>query len=362
MKYETMTLQEVVEELYPNGWDAFIVDFSTGIKELDESDIIAWNDKGDIPDIHYRALDSLLTIDGTQIEYSTLRLADPDEELEEDEEEESTDLGNVVSGDAWDDDFDDIDDEEFDEYENEEEEEPEEVEERKEKKGKGKKDSKKKPSEELEEEIEDIEEELLEDDEEEYEEEIEEELIPDIEEDILEDDEYEEDIEEETPEPQLQNVSQTANKAVEASEEGLRKAVSYTEMLLSNEQLRPFFSRLSLQDGKASKKENANVENIVFSLMKTDLDSLATVAKELLENKKKGSVHLGVWIGMMDSENLARTEILYGALVSTLPDDFTETVQSSGSPRYRHMLAGSLDSLSEDIMKTLQEFASLPII
>ena len=370
MKFETMTLQEVVEELYPRGWDEFIVDFSSGFKELDESDIISWNDKGDIPDIYYRALDGMLTIDDTKIEYSVLQLADPapEEEEEDDEEEESSDIGDVVTGEAWDDDFDDIDDEEFDEFDgddiDDDDEEEEEQEKPEPKPKKGKKSKKEKtsegfvdpqpPSEETEPEAVTVEEpeeiEIAEEPEEVKYEPAEEEIML---EDFIDD---EDEIEAET------QSSPVSTEAQEDSGENLRKAVVYTEMLLSNDPLRPFFSRLAAEGGKSGKKEDANVENIVFSLMRTDLDSLTRVAKELLESKKKGSVHLGVWVGMLDSTNLNKAEILYGALVSTLPDDFDETRQSNSSPRYRHMLAGSFDSLSEDILKTLEEFANLPVI
>ena len=367
MKYETMTLQEVVEELYPSGWDEFIVDFSSGFKELDESDIISWNDKGDIPDIYYRALDSMLTIDGSQIEYAVLQLADPTPE-DEDIEEESEDLGDVVTGEAWDDDFDDIDDEEFDEFDgddidDEEEEdqgkpEPKAKKEKKAKKGKASEGfvDTESPSEDPESEVAPIEEpketETIEEPEE-----IIEEPVEEPEEEIM----IEDLLDEEEKEVETQS-SPVSTASQEDTGENLRKAVVYTEMLLSNDSLRPFFSRLAAEGGKSSKKEDANVENIVFSLMRTNLDSLTRVAKELLESKKKGSVHLGVWVGMLDAANLNKAEILYGALVSTLPDDFDETRQSNSSPRYRHMLAGSFDSLSDEILKTLEEFANLPVI
>ena len=368
MKYETMTLQEVVEELYPSGWDEFIVDFSSGFKQLDESDIISWNDKGDIPDIYYRALDSMLTIDDSQIEYAVLQLADPTPEEDIEEEEESEDLGDVVTGEAWDDDFDDIDDEEFDDFDGDDIDNEEEEEETKPepKAKKGKKGKKGKASEgfvDTESPSEDSGPEAIpiEEPEEvavvEEPEEIVEEPIEEPEEEIMLEDLLDEEDKEVTP-----HVSSVSDTSKEDTGENLRKAVVYTEMLLSNDSLRPFFARLAAEGGKSSKKEDANVENIVFSLMRTNLDSLTRVAKELLESKKKGSVHLGVWVGMLDAANLNRAEILYGALVSTLPDDFDETRQSNSSPRYRHMLAGSFDSLSEEILKTLEEFANLPVI
>ena len=108
---EMMTLRDLVESRYHLGWDDFLEQCSEGIEGVDSIDILAWDRKGEVPFRHHHTFDAILGLsEEARIDYECLKPSAEDEaENGASEPVESSETDDIMSADAWDDEWDDED-------------------------------------------------------------------------------------------------------------------------------------------------------------------------------------------------------------------------------------------------------------
>ena len=365
-KYVDSTLREVVEEAYEPGWDDFVVQFVNGVEgKVEEIDVEDWNNQGTVPSEFHEHMSSALGISMDDIDYEQLKpyslpetkspkskrkkkpakkktadtksptvsdsddvwegvnetiyMPEPEEEEYEEPPAEADDMseGFIIEDDVLpepedeedgyvDMDIDDIEDEDMD---------------------------------------------LLEDDE-------------DILDDLMDDEDDDTEVPVSDPEPVLPEPEMPVVQPIEppdpapaepAGQDMIVQSVRYAEMILqADANLRDLIARLigvPAQDIKT-----LSTEDLVLKLLKSNIEEIRSTAAKILDAKRKGSIHLGVWLGQADGKSFS-----IAASISEIMLASDDPASGSHARSDVHTVAQALDTLPEVSLDLLKDFANLGV-